>query len=69
MSGHPEYWVHCIDGHWAVRHNGETVSTHGCRDEAVDAASGAANANAPSVLVICRADTSVDDKVTFGVSP
>lgn len=66
MSVHQEYWVHFVEGQWAVRHNGATVSCHLSKYAAIEVATDAAHANPPSLLVICREDTRIDSTRVFG---
>jgi hypothetical protein len=64
-----QYWVQYINTRWSVRHSGQTLSTHVVKDDAVSAGVKVAKANAPSELVICRLDGTIEDKRTYGDDP
>lgn len=69
MATRQTYWVQYLDNSWKVRHNLRTLSTHVVKDDAVDAGAKVAKANAPSELIICRMDGTIEDKRTYGDDP
>jgi hypothetical protein len=69
MATRKQYWVQYLESRWKVRHNGTTLSSHAVKDDAVNAGVTVAKANAPSELVICRADGTIEDKRTYGDDP
>lgn len=69
MPTRKQYWVQYLSSRWQVRHNGVTLSTHVLKDDAVTAGVKAARANAPSELIICRMDGTIEDKRTYGDDP
>lgn len=54
---------------WAVKHEGATLSTHVLKSAAIDAGVKVARQNAPSQLVIHRADGTIEDERTYGNDP
>jgi len=54
---------------WQVKHEGKVLSTHSLKSDAVDAGVKVAKANAPSQLVIHRADGTIEDERTYGDDP
>lgn len=60
--------VHKI-GNWHVTHLGRTLSTHVLKSTAIDAGVAVARRNAPSQLVIHRADGTFEDERTYGNDP
>lgn len=54
---------------WRVTHQQRTVSLHHLKVEAVDAGVAIARVNAPSQLVIHRADGTIEDERTYGDDP
>lgn len=62
--------VSCQDGSWQVRRDGATRATRISADKptAVTAAKQVARSNAPSRVVVHRADGSVEDQTDYGAS-
>ena len=54
---------------WEVKHEGALLSTHSTKPPAIDAGVDWAKANAPSQLVIHRADGTIEDERTYGDDP
>lgn len=69
MAARKRYDVVPASGNWAVKHNGNTLSTHVLKSTAVDAGVKVARANAPSQLFIHRADGTIEDERTYGSDP
>lgn len=69
MPDRKQYWVRWLSERWTVRHNGATLSTHVLKDDAVDAGVKVAKANAPSELLICAKDGTIQDRRTYGDDP
>ncbi len=63
MANRKSYWVQYLANHWAVRHNGVTLSTHVTKDEATAAGVKVAKANAPSELFICNKNGQIEDRM------
>lgn len=69
MAVRKKFWVQYISDNWAVRHDGQTLSTHFTKPAAIEAGVKVARANAPSSLYICRMDGTVEDERTYGDDP
>lgn len=54
---------------WCVTHDATTLSQHYTKTYAVDAGVQVARANAPSQLLIHRADGTIEDERTYGNDP
>jgi hypothetical protein len=60
------YRVVPIGSQWQVKHDGAVLSTHGLKQAAIDSGRGLALANAPSQLVVHRADGTIEFEWTYG---
>lgn len=69
MATRKRYVVVPSGAEWAVKHNGVVLSTHSTKQPAIDAGVKVARANAPSQLVIHRADGTIEDERTYGDDP
>lgn len=69
MPTRKQYWVQYLDDRWKVRHHGVTQSSHEFKADAVDAGVKLAKDNAPSELIICHKDGTIEDKRTYGNDP
>jgi len=54
---------------WQVKHNGQVLSNHYLKTEAVSAGQRAAKANQPSQLVVHKADGTIEYEYTYGGDP
>ncbi|GAA3012847.1 DUF2188 domain-containing protein [Actinokineospora diospyrosa] len=54
---------------WKVSHSGQVLSRHDKKADAVDAGRRVAKANAPSQLIIKRANGTIEDESTYGDDP
>ncbi len=54
---------------WQVKHDGRVLSTHATKDAAVRAGQAVAKANAPSQLVVHRADGTIEYEYTYEYDP
>lgn len=69
MAARKRYDVVPHNGDWAVKHNGQVLSTHTTKEAAVQAGVQVAKANQPSQLVIHRANGTIEDERTYGDDP
>lgn len=69
MATRNRYDVVPNGGDWAVKYQGQTLSNHVLKSDAVDAGVKVARANTPSQLVIHRADGTIEDERTYGNDP
>jgi len=63
------YWVQWLTERWKVRHQGQTLSIHVIKDDAIGAGAKVARTNQPSELFICRKDGTIEDRRTYGDDP
>ena len=54
---------------WQVKHNGQVLSNHTLKANAIDAGRRVAIANQPSQLVVHRADGTIETEYTYGNDP
>jgi hypothetical protein len=69
VSTRKTYWVQYLDNRWKVRYQSTTLSVHVVKSDAIDAGVKVAKANAPSELIICRQDGTIEDRRTYGGDP
>ena len=69
MAARKRYSVEPDSGNWKVTHQGQVLSRHILKPPAVDAGVKVAKANAPSSLVIKRADGTIEDERTYENDP
>lgn len=54
---------------WQVKHNGQVLSNHSLKSNAIDAGQRVAKANQPSQLVVHRANGTIEFEYTYGNDP
>jgi hypothetical protein len=54
---------------WQVKHEGIVLSTHITKQQAIESGRAVAKANAPSQLVVHRADGTIEYEWTYGDDP
>lgn len=69
MATRKRYDVVPSGTNWAVKHEGAVLSTHILKVTAIDAGVKVARNNAPSQLVIHRADGTIEDERTYEKDP
>lgn len=69
MAKRKRYNVVPSGTNWSLTHEGRVLSNHVLKTEAVNAGVKVAKANAPSQLVIHRADGTIEDERTYGDDP
>jgi hypothetical protein len=63
------YRVVPSSGDWEVTHNGQSLSRHYLKENAVEAGKKVAKANQPSQLVVHKADGTFEYEHTYGDDP
>jgi len=69
VQGRKKYWVSPSGTSWVVTHDRRELSRHLTKQHAVDAGRRVARANAPSQLLIMRADGTIEDENTYLLDP
>lgn len=54
---------------WQVKHNGQVLSNHTYKTNAISSGQQVAKANQPSQLVVHRADGTIEFEYTYGNDP
>lgn len=54
---------------WQVKHDGNVLSNHSLKSNAISEGQGVAKANQPSQLVIHRVDGTIETEHTYGNDP
>jgi hypothetical protein len=63
------YWVLSEKGSWRVTEEGRELSQHENKEDAIDAAVRAAQANEPSQVKVQKQDGTWDEERTYGNDP
>ncbi|RSM82575.1 DUF2188 domain-containing protein [Kibdelosporangium aridum] len=69
MAQRKRYWVVPHGTNWQVKHDGQVLSNHVLKSQAVDAGRKAAIANQPSQLTILKQDGTIEQEFTYGNDP
>ena len=71
MAARKQYHVSYItqSTNWVVTHQGQTLSRHVLKDDAVTAGTKVAKANIPSQLIVHRMDGTIEYEYTYGDDP
>jgi len=63
------YWVVPDGNHWAVKYEGQVLSRHDLKTDAVAAGQNVAKANMPSQLTVLKKDGTIEYEYTYGDDP
>lgn len=69
VQGRKQYWVSPSGTWWVITHDHRELSRHPTKQDAVDAGRRLARANAPSQLLIMRANGTIEDENTYLLDP
>ncbi len=69
MASRKRYWVVPNATNWQVKHEGQVLSTHVLKSDAVDAGVKIAKANVPSQLTVLKQDGTIEYEHTYGNDP
>jgi hypothetical protein len=69
LMARKQYFVVPDGTNWQVKHEGQVLSNHVLKTQAIDAGVKVAKANAPSQLKIMRQNGTIEDERTYGDDP
>ena len=64
-----KYWVVPNGSNWQVKHEGQVLSNHAVKADAVEAGKKVAKANRPSQLLVMRHDGTIEYEHTYDNDP